>query len=760
MATLQSAIRLRDNASPTLTSVSSGIDNVIEKANRLNSTNNNWINKVAQAPSKLHEAASAYGRLSYQQDLVNARIEAMDAKQNKLTNSIQRVGRGWLSTYLNAIKVNSQVNTIERSKQKLIKKSDEFTRKILEQQGEMGKLGDIAGDINIGGGGGQDGGLGFFGKLGSKMIVFNQGIELAKKGFKAIQGAMNFNDDLILGTARLNLINDGLHTTEQLQDKIFAAAERSRGEYQQMSDTISKLGLLAPDAFKTNDELVYFTETLQKSFKVSGASNQESSNAMYQLTQAMASGRLQGDEFRSITENAPMLAKAIADYTGVGMEKLKELSSEGAISADIIKNSLYMAADDINSKFDEMPRTFADQMNTIQNNATKSFMDVSTMITEALNSEGMQKFINVIVQIINWLITMIPPTVEFIVGLITTVGNVFGWLADKIIDYSPVIVAALATIGTILLIGLLPKIWAAAAGFATMGATALAAGIQAFIGWMIGLGPIGLIILALIGVITVLRMVLGSFEKVGEVIGAIIGGLVAYIYNLFIVNLYNGIVSFVEFFANVFTNPVYSIKKLFVSLLDTVLETAKNVAKVIDKIFGSNLAGSVGNLQDKMYNWLGDKPENYKVMEKLEQMDITDAASFGAKLGGSAGKALDNMIDKAKGALGGIMDSAGDPGNNPIDMDNFGNFDPGEITPVKVNGGKLDKQDVEISDEDIKLLKDVAAKEFMIKYKQITPNVNIKFGDVKETADVDAIGEHIKKMMNDELSELYVEEEA
>ncbi|SNX53041.1 tape measure protein [Thermoanaerobacterium sp. RBIITD] len=161
-----------------------------------------------------------------------------------------------------------------------------------------------------------------------------------------------------------------LQTTAELQDKIFALAQRARTSYQATADVISKLGLLAGDAFKSNDEMIAFSELMQKAFTVSGASIQEQTAAMYQLTQAMAAGRLQGDEFRSIMENAPMLVQAIEDYMHnvMGVEgTLKDMSAEGLITADVIKNAMFSAADDIENKFKEMPMTFG-QIGTIVGN--------------------------------------------------------------------------------------------------------------------------------------------------------------------------------------------------------------------------------------------------------------------------------------------------------------------------------------------------------------------------------------------------------
>lgn len=177
-------------------------------------------------------------------------------------------------------------------------------------------------------------------------------------------------DNMTQTNARLDLINDGLQTTAELQDKIVASAQRARASYQATADVVSKLGLLAGDAFKSNDEMIAFAELMQKAFTVSGASIQEQTAAMYQLTQAMAAGRLQGDEFRSIMENAPMLAQAIEDYMHnvMGVEgTLKDMSAEGLITADVIKNAMFSAADDIENKFKEMPMTFG-QIGTIVGN--------------------------------------------------------------------------------------------------------------------------------------------------------------------------------------------------------------------------------------------------------------------------------------------------------------------------------------------------------------------------------------------------------
>ena len=195
------------------------------------------------------------------------------------------------------------------------------------------------------------------------------------------------SDQYTLISSRIAIMNDGMQSNKALLDMIYASANRARGPYYDMADTVAKLGTLAGEAFESNEEMIFFAEQLNKQFKIGGASIQEQTAGMYQLTQAMASGRLQGDEFRSIMENAPMLAQAIAQEMGVPVGKLREMSSEGAITAEVIKNALVTTAEETNEKFDSIPMTFADSMQLLSNTATKAFEPVLSMLGGITQSE-------------------------------------------------------------------------------------------------------------------------------------------------------------------------------------------------------------------------------------------------------------------------------------------------------------------------------------------------------------------------------------
>ena len=213
------------------------------------------------------------------------------------------------------------------------------------------------------------------------------GIEAAGRAMKDMAvSAVQTTDQLTQIRARINLINDGGQSTAEIMDKIYSAANRSRGSYLDMADSVAKLNMLAKDAFSSNDEAIYFVEQLNKQFKISGASVEETTSAMYQLTQAMAAGKLQGDEFHSIMENAPMLAQSIASEMGLTVGQLKEMSSQGLITADIIKEALFNSAEETNAKFAEIPMTFQDIGTQVQNELIAAFQPAMEEISNMTSS--------------------------------------------------------------------------------------------------------------------------------------------------------------------------------------------------------------------------------------------------------------------------------------------------------------------------------------------------------------------------------------
>ncbi|HUM45210.1 MAG TPA: tape measure protein, partial [Fervidobacterium sp.] len=213
----------------------------------------------------------------------------------------------------------------------------------------------------------------------------SSGIERLVKGIisiAAVKKTIDLADEITQTTARLNLINDGLQTTAELQDMIMASANRSRASYTSMADVVAKLGLRAGDAFSSNKEIIAFAENLNKMFVIAGASQEEMRSASLQLTQALGSGVLRGDELNAVFEAAPNIIQTIADYLDVPIGQIRNMAAEGMITADIVKNAILSATDDINKQFESMPMTFGQAWTIITNTLMDAFLPVLQLIAK------------------------------------------------------------------------------------------------------------------------------------------------------------------------------------------------------------------------------------------------------------------------------------------------------------------------------------------------------------------------------------------
>ena len=813
MATISSTFKMQDNATSTLNSVSKSLDQVIKQADTLNAKTPKF--GTGGLNSNLYNAVNQYRSLTTMQDTVNAKIEQMQAKQNKVKDAIKKQLSAENANEKAIDRNRKKVEKIEDAKKRLIKTSDQLTNKILNQAKAVDTVAKNTNKIKSNSSGVESG----LGKWGARITVFNQGLELAQKVGAAVKAGLDYSDNLALNKARLNLMNDGLQTTEELQDKIFAASQRSRGSYDDMTKSVAKLGLLAGDAFKSNDEMIAFSEMMNKSFKVSGASNQEISSATYQLTQAMAAGKLQGDEFRSIMENAPMLADAIAKYMGKSKGELKELSSEGVITSDIIKNALFSSADEINQKYEQMPKTFADAMTSIQNNAQKTLQPVTDKISNLLNSPQFQSMVNVIINGIG----LIGDGIAWLLGVGT---SIYDWCQNHL----PLIKALLFGIGVymgvtmvkdvaLLTVALLKQagawllahsqmilvIGALALGYYVFQQTnsilttlavmiAVVAGVMAIWNiaqWALNSAmyacPIVWIIVLIIALIAVIYLVLQWIGKTTKVansgLGMIAGGVnvvIQFFKNLGLVvaniglGIWNVLKACASNIGTAFKNTILNIKSWFYGMLSTALTVVEGICKALNKlpfvdIDYSGITSKAKDYANKAKEAEDSKEEYKSLMDEFNKgMNTFDTfqdgwASDAFKQGAAWGDGIAEKIDNAIGSfdpsklLGDTLGSLGQGQDYGNGFDMASMIDPNGNVPVDVK--KNSDKEVDISDEDLKMLKDIATREYMLNYKHITPNVNIEFGDIKETADVNQVKDAITKMMNEELAELYVVEE-
>ena len=539
--------------------------------------------------------------------------------------------------------------------------------------------------------------------------------------------------------ARLGLINDGLQTQAELQQKIYAAAQRSRGEYNAMVDSVAKLGLLAGDAFGSNNEMVAFAEQLNKAFTISGATTEQRNAAMLQLTQAMAAGKLQGDEYVSIMENAPMVIDAISKYTGKTKGELKELSSEGYITADIIKNALFAASDDINTKFEQMPKTFGSVWTQIANFSTMKFGGLMERINGFLNSStgaamvsGITAGIALIADGITWIIDLVQMGGDF-------VAQNWGIIQPVLMG----ITAALLFWGATLIPGMIAKLWAMAPALWAQIPPVMAQAAA----WLAVHWPILAVGIAIAGV----GLILNHFGiTADQVIGFVVGlfyGLGAAVWNV-VALMVNPFIMFAEFISNVFSHPLYSAKKLFVDFASGVLNILADLAGAIDWVFGSNLADAVTGWQAGLTDWLGEMPEGYKVLDKMEHLDIGD---FGKK-GYTAGSDFANGIKSgAAGLFGGVFGN-----DDPFGIGGIGTTGDFASTMKAPDIGKVGEvgkinSDVNIADEDLQLMKDVAEMRYVQNFVTLTPTVAMN-ARVSERVDIDELTGRVADALIEEVA--------
>lgn len=379
-----------------------------------------------------------------------------------------------------------------------------------------------------------------------------KGLVGAYAGFKSISSLFTLSDTLTQTTARLDMMNDGLQDTSELNQMIYESAQRSRGSYQATADMVAKLGNLAGEAFNSNKELVAFAEQLNKQIALSGASTQAADAAMLQLTQAMSSGVLRGEELNSILEQTPTIAKTIAGYMGVSTGVMREMASEGAITAEVVKNALLDAAEKTNEKFEQMPMTWAQVWTSFKNTATMALQPVLTGINWAANN------------------------LDILIPIVGTAGAAFAvfLIAANWVNICTAATNAMATAQKML-----------SAAMAT--------------GWAIPL----LIIVAVVGGIYLLVAAYNKLNEASVSATGIIAGAFftagTFIFNSVLVPLQNKFAAFVNFIGNAFNDPVTAVKVLFYDMAISVLGYIQSLAGGIEDLLNA-IPGVEFNLTSKI----------------------------------------------------------------------------------------------------------------------------------------------------------------
>ena len=569
-----------------------------------------------------------------------------------------------------------------------------------------------------------------------------KGAVAAYATIQTLSTALNLSDQLTSTTARLNLMNDGLQTTQDLQNMIYLSAERARGSYQATADAVSKLGLMAGDAFGSSEEIIAFMEQVNKQFTIAGTEAAGIDAAMLQLTQAMGSGVLRGEEYNSILEQAPNIIQAIADYMEVPKGQLKDMAAEGQITADIVKAAMFAAADETNAKFESMPKTFSQIWTSFQNTALMAFQPVLQRMNEIANSEAFQEFVNNAIEGLSMVAGIALEIFDLLVGVAGAVADNWSWLSPIIYGVAAALAVyygwLLLTKGAEMAMAAVHGIVAVAKGImaaATMlvtGATWAETTAQYGLNAAMYACPIVWIIILIIALIALFYaavaavnkfagtsvsatgIICGAFMVAAAFIGNLFVTLINFVIDIFVV-LWNFIAAFANFFANVFTDPVGAVARLFFDLVDTVLSLLQSLASAIDTIFGSNLAGAVQGWRDSLSGWVDDTfGKGTEVMAQLNADDMhLGRFEYGSAwdAGYSFGEGIDESIANFDPSS---LFNTNVPGAD--DYANLGNYGSGiggigsGVDDIAGNTGKI-ADSMDITEEDLKYLRDIAEQE-------------------------------------------------
>lgn len=563
---------------------------------------------------------------------------------------------------------------------------------------------------------------------------------------ESVKKALDISDELTLTTARLDMMNDGLQSTQELTNMVYAAAQDARGSFGDMADVVARFGNNARDAFSSSEEVVAFANLVQKQMTIAGAGTQEASNAMLQLSQALGSGVLRGDELNSIFEQAPNLIQSIATYLDVPIGKIREMAQEGELSADVVKAAIFASADEINAKFDAMPMTWGQVWQQMQNTALIAFQPVLNRLNELANSEAFQTFVN---GAIDGLSTMAWMALEAFDAMAS--GAQF--VADNWSVIEPIVMGLVAALGlyaaalvvTNTLSGIAAAVAAtkAAADAMASGATFLWTVQQYGLNAALAACPLTWIIVLIIALIAIIYAVCQAIANMTGVantgFGVITGGInvvIQFFKNLGLevaniaLGIGNAIAAVASNIMTAFHNAICSVQAWWYDLLSTVLTVVAGICEALNKLpfvefdysgitnaadeYAAKSAEAAGNKEE--YTSVADAfNEGMSTFDTFQDGWATDAFNSGAEWGDGVADAIGNFS---------LTDALGIGGTNIPDTSAYtSGFDDaiqssgiGEgIGNIDENTGKI-KDSMAVSEEELKYMRDIAEQEAVNRY--------------------------------------------
>ena len=597
--------------------------------------------------------------------------------------------------------------------------------------------------------------------------------------------ALNISDELVQTTSRLNMMNDGVQTTAELVNMVYAAAQDARGSFSQMADVVARFGNNAKDAFSSSEEVVAFADLIQKQMTIAGASTQEAANAELQLSQALGSGVLRGDELNSIFEQAPNLIQNIADYLDVPIGKIREMAADGELSADVVKAAIFSAADDINSKFNEMPMTWGQMWQSMQNTALIAFQPVLQRLNDLANSEAFQTFIQGAIEAMATLANILLNVFDLAVSIGTFIGD--NWSIIAPIVYG--IVAALtAYIAISAIVAAINGVMAiaegvkAAAQMMATGATFAETAAQQGLNAALMACPLTWIIMLILALIVVIFAVCNAIAKMTGIansgFGVIIGGVnvvIQFFKNLGLtvaniaLGIGNAIAALASNMMTAFHNAICSVQSWFYNLLSTALSVIEGICSALNKLpfvefdysgissaaddYAAKASEAAGNKED--YQSISDAfNEGFTTFDAFQDGWASDAFNAGAAWGdGIADKVSNFSLSDVFGQtdipnVGDYTSGFNDAIANSGVGDSIGNIDD--------NTGKI-KDSLDVTEEDLKYLRDIAEQESINRFTTAEVTINqTNNNNVSSDTDLDgfitalddAMGEAIDEVTN------------
>lgn len=605
---------------------------------------------------------------------------------------------------------------------------------------------------------------------------------------QSVGKALNISDELATTTARLDLMNDNLQSTQELTNMVYAAAQDARGSFGDMASNVAKLGTLAGDAFSSSAEIVAFANQLNKQMKLSGASTEEASSAMLQLTQSLAKGTLNGDELTSVMENGSMVIQTIADYMGVAQGEIKDLAADGQVTSDIIIAAMLGAADETNAAFATLPLTWSDIWQNIKNAALVAFQPVLQRINDFANSTVVQNFANGVIEAM----AVISNVVLNIFDLIGTVG---GFIAENWSIISPIIygvIGALAVYAAYL--GIVKGIEIASAAATAIHSVAMSAKIgvmaaltgQTMAATAAQMGyngalyacPVVWIIVLIIALIAVIMAVCSAIAKMTGIansgFGVITGGVnvvIQFFKNLGLtvaniaLGIGNAIAALASNMMTAFHNAICSVQSWFYNLLSTALSVIEGICSALNKLpfvefdysgissaaddYAAKASEAAGNKED--YQSISDAfNEGFTTFDAFQDGWASDAFNAGAAWG-------DGIADKVSNfSLSDVFGKVDMPDSSAFDInDAIANSGVGDsIGNIDDNTGKI-KDSLDVTEEDLKYLRDIAEQEAINRFTTAEVTINqTNNNNVSSDTDLDgfitalddAMGEAIESM--------------